>query len=60
MFIPGPPLAADGDTLDDAIVDMIEALREYAHDWQGRLLNAPTIATTGGSYSWWSSALTMS
>lgn len=41
VFIPGLPLAADGNTLDDAITDMIEALREYAHDWQDRLLNAP-------------------
>src|SRR5260370_20111001 len=41
VFIPGLPLAADGDSLDDAITDMIEALREYAHDWQDRLLNAP-------------------
>jgi predicted RNase H-like HicB family nuclease len=41
VFIPGLPLAADGDTLDDALTDMIEAVREYAHDWQDRLLNAP-------------------
>lgn len=41
VFIPGLPLAADGGTLDDAIADMIEALREYAEDWQDRLLNAP-------------------
>ncbi len=41
MFIPGLPLPAHGDTLDDALTDMIEALREYAHDWQDRLLNAP-------------------
>jgi Antitoxin of toxin-antitoxin, RelE / RelB, TA system len=41
LFIPGLPLAADGDTLDDAITDMIAALREYALDWQDRLLNAP-------------------
>lgn len=41
VFIPRLPLAADGDTLDDAVTDMIEALREYAHDWQDRLLNAP-------------------
>src|SRR6266705_5729721 len=41
VFIPGLPLAADGATLDDAVADMIEALREYAQDWQDRLLNAP-------------------
>lgn len=41
VFIPGLPVAADGDTLDSAVADMIEALREYAYDWQERLLNAP-------------------
>jgi hypothetical protein len=41
VFIPGLPLAADGDTLDGAVADMIEVLREYALDWQERLLNAP-------------------
>ncbi|MGH3259193.1 MAG: prevent-host-death protein [Streptosporangiaceae bacterium] len=41
VFIPGLPLAADGDTLDEAIADMVEVLREYAQDWQDRLLNAP-------------------
>jgi len=40
-FIPGLPVAADGATFDDAITDMIDALRDYAHDWQDHLLNAP-------------------
>lgn len=34
-------MAADGATFDEAITEMIEALREYADDWQERLLNAP-------------------
>jgi predicted RNase H-like HicB family nuclease len=41
MFIPGLPVAADGVTVDDAVTEMIDALREYAEDWQERLLDAP-------------------
>lgn len=41
VFIPGLPVAADGATFDEAIAEMIEALREYAEDWQERLVNAP-------------------
>ena len=40
VFIPGLPVAADGETFDEAVTEMIEALREYAEDWQDRLLNA--------------------
>ncbi len=41
VFIPGLPIAADGTTFDEAITEMVEALREYAQDWQDRLLHAP-------------------
>jgi predicted RNase H-like HicB family nuclease len=41
VFIPGLPIAADGATFDAAIDEMIEALREYADDWQDHLLDAP-------------------
>ena len=41
VFIPGLPVAADGGTFDEAITEMIDALREYAEDWQERLLDAP-------------------
>ncbi|MCG8917449.1 hypothetical protein L6E12_16815 [Actinokineospora sp. PR83] len=41
VFIPGLPVAADGATFDDAIDEMIDALREYAEDWQERLSVAP-------------------
>jgi predicted RNase H-like HicB family nuclease len=41
VFIPGVPVAADGSTFDEAIAEMIDALREYADDWQDRLLDAP-------------------
>ncbi|MBB5959945.1 putative RNase H-like HicB family nuclease [Saccharothrix tamanrassetensis] len=41
VFIPGLPVAADGASFDEAITEMVDALREYAEDWQERLLNAP-------------------
>lgn len=37
VFLPGHPIAADGATFDEAIDEMIDALREYAEDWQDRL-----------------------
>lgn len=41
VFIPGLPVAADGATFDEAIEEMVAALRDYAEDWQDRLLDAP-------------------
>jgi predicted RNase H-like HicB family nuclease len=41
VFIPGLPVAADGASFDEAITEMVDALREYAADWQRRLLDAP-------------------
>jgi predicted RNase H-like HicB family nuclease len=41
VFIPGLPVAADGSTFDEAITEMITSLREYAADWQDRLLDTP-------------------
>jgi predicted RNase H-like HicB family nuclease len=41
VFIPGLPVAADGPTFDAAIDEMVQALREYAEDWQDRLVDAP-------------------
>ena len=41
VFIPGLRIAADGKAFDDAITEMIDALREYAFDWQDHLLSAP-------------------
>lgn len=37
VFIPGLPIAAAGATFDEAISEVIAALREYAADWQERL-----------------------
>lgn len=41
VFIPGVPVAADGSTFDEAVTEMIDALREYAADWQDRLADVP-------------------
>lgn len=41
IFIPGAPVAADGETLDDAVTEMIDALRDYAEAWVERLRLAP-------------------
>ncbi|MGH3492032.1 MAG: prevent-host-death protein [Sciscionella sp.] len=41
VLIPGLPVAADGASFGEAISEMIDALREYAEDWQERLLDAP-------------------
>lgn len=40
-FIPGTPIAGQGPELDDALDDLVDALREYAVDWNDRLLDAP-------------------
>ncbi|MDA8370559.1 MAG: prevent-host-death protein [Nocardiopsaceae bacterium] len=41
ILIPGLPVAADGATFDEAVTEMVGALREYAEDWQDHLLDAP-------------------
>jgi predicted RNase H-like HicB family nuclease len=41
VFTPGLPVAADGETFEEAIAEMAAALREYAEDWQDHLLHAP-------------------
>ena len=41
VFIPGLPVAADGSSFEEAVTEMVDALREYAEDWQDRLLDAP-------------------
>lgn len=44
VLLPGTPIAAEGDSLDDAVEELIVALREYAEDWIERLKNAPNHA----------------
>jgi len=41
MFIQGLPLAAEGTTLEEATLDLIDALRDYAEDWEDHLSTAP-------------------
>lgn len=41
VFVPGVPVAADGATFDEAVTEMVDALREYAEDWQDRLSDSP-------------------
>ena len=36
-FLPGLPVAGEGEDLDAAIDDLIDALRDYASDWNDRL-----------------------
>lgn len=47
VIIPGLPVHGDGETLDDALIDAVEALREYAEDWNERLRLAPNHASHG-------------
>jgi predicted RNase H-like HicB family nuclease len=48
IFVPGLPVAADGATFDEAVGEMIDALREYVEDWQERLLDAPNHRNNWG------------
>ncbi|MEJ2860246.1 hypothetical protein [Actinomycetospora flava] len=41
LFVPGLPVSADGPTVDEAVTEMIEALRQYAADWHERLRDVP-------------------
>ena len=43
-FVPGVPVHGDADCFNDAIEDLIAALREYAEDWNDRLHAAPNHA----------------
>lgn len=41
VLLPGHPVAADGTTLDGALLDFVSALRDYADAWDDRLHRAP-------------------
>lgn len=41
VFISGVPVSADGATFDEAVAEMVDALRDYADDWQERLSDSP-------------------
>jgi len=44
VIIPGLPVRGDGESFDSALDDAIQALREYAEDWNERLRLAPNHA----------------
>jgi predicted RNase H-like HicB family nuclease len=48
IFIPGLPVAADGTTLDEAVAEMIDALRDYVEEWADHLRLAPNHADNWG------------
>lgn len=41
VFMPGQPLAAEATELEDALEDFVDALRDYAEDWEDHLHAAP-------------------
>ena len=41
IALPGLPLAVEAETFEDAVTELIVALREYAAAWQHRLRYAP-------------------
>lgn len=40
-MLPGLPVHGEGASFEEAIVDVIQALREYAEDWNDHLLSTP-------------------
>jgi hypothetical protein len=47
VLLPGHPVAADGTTLDEALLDFVSALRDYADAWDDRLHRAPNHEHAG-------------
>lgn len=44
LLLPGVPVAADGSEFDEAVAELIGALREYVEDWAERLYLVPNHA----------------
>lgn len=42
------PFVSEGASIDEALADLIESLREYAHDWDARLKTAPNHQAAWG------------
>jgi hypothetical protein len=40
-FLPGTPIAGVGETLAETLDDLVDALRDYAEDWNDHLRTAP-------------------
>lgn len=48
VFLEDRPFVSEGETLEAAVADLIESLREYAEDWVERLQYAPNHADAWG------------
>lgn len=48
VFLPGLPIAADGDTYEEALDEAVLAMRDYAEAWAERLRLAPNHAENWG------------
>jgi len=48
VLLENRPFASEGTSLEDAVADLIESLREYADDWDERLQSAPNHASNWG------------
>lgn len=48
VFLPGLPLAADGSSFEEALDELVLALREYAEDWSDHLLHAANHSQNWG------------
>ena len=48
LYLPGTPIAADGATIDAAVDEMIDSMRDYAEAWSQRLRLAPNHADNWG------------
>jgi hypothetical protein len=48
IALSGVPVAADGATVDEAVVEMVDALRDYSEAWTERLRLAPNHADNWG------------
>jgi predicted RNase H-like HicB family nuclease len=48
LFFPSLPIAAEGDSLNEAFDDAVVVLREYAEDWVDHLRTAPNHAKNWG------------
>lgn len=51
LALPGAPFAAEGNDLEEAAEEMIEALREYAQDWKSSVTRLITRTCLFWSFS---------
>ena len=48
LFIPGLPIGVEATEFDDALTDLVDALRDYADDWVDHLYLAPNHTDNWG------------